>query len=145
MLNNPKKEIEITARTIIISQGKILLCRHRGRDYYFFPGGHIEFKESAKEALNREIKEELGISIKDYSFIGAVENMYIEDSQEHHEIILAFETREDNLKIQSRENHLEFFLISEDELAKEKVLPIALTKAVLKWLRDKKLFWTSQI
>lgn len=32
-----------------------------------------------------------------------------------------------------------------NKFAKEKVLPIALKKSVLKWLKDKKIFWASQI
>ena len=34
------------------------------RDYYVTPGGKIEENESHKEALRREIKEELGIEIE---------------------------------------------------------------------------------
>lgn len=106
----------------------------------FFPGGHINFGENVKQTLVRELKEELGLSLKDYLFIGAVENLYIEDSQKHHEIILAFEVKLKNLRAQSKETHIEFFLKSKKELTKEKVLPVALTGAVLKWLKDKKLF-----
>lgn len=144
-MNKYKNKIEICVRGIIQRQGKILVCKNKEKDYYFFPGGHIDFGENVKEALEREIKEELGLSIKKYSFIGAVENFYKENSQKHHEIILVFEIKVDNAKLQSKENHLEFFLKDKKELTKEKVLPIALIKAVLKWLKDKKPFWATQI
>lgn len=145
MIDDYKNKIETTARTVIISENKILLCQRKGKDYYFFPGGHIDFGENMKQALMREIKEELGLSIKNYSFIGVIENIYREDFQKHHEIILAFEAKIDNLKVQSKENHIEFFLKDKKVLVKEKVLPVALTKAVLKWLKNKKPFWGSQI
>jgi len=48
---------------IIIRNKKILLI-HRikdGKEYYVFPGGAIEEGESSKEAVIREIKEELSI------------------------------------------------------------------------------------
>ena len=138
-----KKEIEILARAIIQTEGKILVCKRIGKEYYFFPGGHVEFRESAKEALVREIKEELGLTVKKCSFIGSSEHIFIQESEECHEINLAFEVKVNKLKIRSRENHIEFFLKSTKELAREEVLPIALTKAVLKWLKDKKPFWTS--
>lgn len=122
-----------------------MLCKCKNKNYYFFPGGHINFGERAADALNREIKEELGISVKKPCFIGVVENFYTEDRQKHHEFILAFEVKLNNLKIKSRENHIKFFLKSKKELLKEKVFPVAMSKAVLKWSKSKKIFWASQI
>jgi ADP-ribose pyrophosphatase YjhB (NUDIX family) len=49
---------------IIIKNKKILLI-HRikdGKEYYVFPGGAIEQDESPKEAVTREIREELSIN-----------------------------------------------------------------------------------
>ena len=50
------KNIEILVRAVIQNKGKILVCQKigkesRGKDYYFFPGGHMEFAEGASEAL----------------------------------------------------------------------------------------------
>jgi 8-oxo-dGTP diphosphatase len=62
------KSIEVVAA--IISYNKKILCVQRSAgkyDYisfkYEFPGGKIEANESAKEALQREIKEELHMEI----------------------------------------------------------------------------------
>jgi len=76
-------KIEMLVRAIIQEKGKILVCRKGGKMYYFFPGGHVEFKESAKKALARELKEELGINIKKASFIGASEHCFAEDETKH--------------------------------------------------------------
>ena len=146
----PKKEIEVLVRIIIQDKGKILICKkigkdYRGKDYYFFPGGHVEFGESAKEALDRELKEELGLKIKKCSFVGGSEHLFTEDGEKHHEINLAFDVKADKLKLKSREIHIEFFLKTKKELSKEKVLPKVLTKAILKWLKGKKPFWVSEI
>lgn len=84
-----------------------------GKKYYFFPGGHINFGEGAKKALAREIKEELGLTIKNCFFIGASEHQFVEDSKKHHEINLVFEVKLNQLKFKSRENHIEFFLKNE--------------------------------
>ncbi|MCD6233110.1 NUDIX domain-containing protein [bacterium] len=59
------KKISVLVRAVIEVKGKILVCKKKGNKYYFFPGGHIEFGESAKKALKREIKEELGLNIKE--------------------------------------------------------------------------------
>ncbi len=140
-----KNKIEVLVRAIIQDKGKILVCKKKGNNYYFFPGGHIDFGESAEKALVREIREELGLKIKKYSFIGGSEHLFTEDGRKHHEINLVFEVKVKKLKFESKENHIDFYLKTKEDLIKERVLPIALTKAVLKWLRDKKLFWVSQI
>ena len=140
-----KKEIEILVRAVIEIKGKILVCRKIGNDYYFFPGGHLEFAESAKEGLIREIKEELGATIKECHFMGASEHIFTENNEKHQEINLTFYVPAQEINRKSKEDHLQFFLLSKEQLSKEKVLPKILVKAVLKWLEDKKPFWTSQI
>ena len=40
--------------------GKLLWCRHRDRDTWEVPGGHIEQGETALEAAARELQEETG-------------------------------------------------------------------------------------
>jgi ADP-ribose pyrophosphatase YjhB (NUDIX family) len=137
--------VEVLVRAIIQTKGEILVCRKIGKKYYFFPGGHVEFGESAKKAFVRELKEELGLDIKRSFFIGGSEHQFIEDGKKHHEINLAFEVKLNKPKLQSQEGHLEFFLKSEKQLSEEKVLPAVLTKAVLEWLKNKKPFWVSGI
>ena len=139
------KKIEILVRAIVYNNGKILVCKKVGREYYFFPGGHVEFGESAEEALKRELKEELGLSLKQSSFIGGSEHLFTEDGKKHHEINLVFEALTNKINTDSRENHLRFFLIDEKQLAKENILPKVLTRAILKWFKIKKPFWVNEI
>lgn len=61
---------------IFIKDNKVLLARVRGYSNTFLPGGHIEFGESAKDALKREIEEELGVSCAVGSFLGVVEHKW---------------------------------------------------------------------
>ena len=53
---------------IIINQNKILIGKRKDKDIgggkWEFPGGKIEFGETNSEALERELYEELGISVK---------------------------------------------------------------------------------
>ena len=144
------KKIDVLVRAIIQERGKILVCKkigkdYRGKNYYFFPGGHMDFGESARKALKRELKEELGLEIKKSSFIGGSERVFIEAAKKYHEINLVFQVLTDKIKTKSKEDHLQFFLMDKDQLSREKVLPKALTKAVLKWLKGKEFFWASQI
>ena len=54
------------ADIIIVHNGRVLLVQQRKPKVYGtwgFPGGHIEEGESADSAIEREVAEELGISI----------------------------------------------------------------------------------
>jgi len=144
-MNSYKNKIEVCVRAVIQRQGKILICQNKSKGYYFLPGGHIDFGETAKETLNRELKEELNIIVKKYSFIGTVENIFIEDGQKHHEINLVFNVSVDRLNDRSRENHISFLLMDIKEFSRKKILPVALKMALLKWCKNKKIFWASRI
>lgn len=58
---------------IIIKNKSILYLRKRGFLFYILPGGKIEKGESEKQALEREIKEELSSRIKILDKIGVIE------------------------------------------------------------------------
>ena len=139
------KEIEVCIRVVIQHKGKILVCKSKQKNYYFFPGGHIDFEETAKETLLREMKEELDLSVDKSTFIGAVENIFVENNEKHHEINLVFNIDVDKIVFKSQEDHIDFVLMDKDKFTKETVLPVVLKKAVLKLLDDKKIFWASQI
>lgn len=139
-----ENQFEVCIRAIIRSNGKILVCKNKKKGYYFFPGGHLEFGENIKEALVREIKEELNAIVKKSLFIGVIDNIFIEDRQKHHEINLVFEVKLDKIKKQSQENHIDFAFISEKNFSKEQIFPLVLKNMILKWLKDKKIFWGSQ-
>lgn len=141
------KNVEICVRAIIQSKGKILICWHKEKKYYFFPGGHVDFGEKAETALIRELKEELDIVVKRVFFIGVVENIYIEKRDKHkehrgkhHEINLAFNVLTEKAKDKSLEDHIDFVFLTEKEFQKEKVMPVSLQKSIIKWLKDKKMF-----
>ena len=49
--------------------GKVLCVRTKGKDKFYIPGGKIEQGEQPEEALVREIKEELGLTINKNSIM----------------------------------------------------------------------------
>ena len=52
-----------SARAIIIKEDKIALVYSRKEKYYKFPGGGIHEDEDKKEALIREVREEVGLVV----------------------------------------------------------------------------------
>ncbi len=56
--------MKLAARAIIVLDHKILLVRHKNRDFYSLPGGKIDPEEDIKTALIREMEEELSIEVK---------------------------------------------------------------------------------
>ena len=73
------KYIEVVAAIILDAEGK-LFATQRGygdwKDWWEFPGGKIESGESPKEALKREIREELSTDISVDDFFCTVEYDY---------------------------------------------------------------------
>lgn len=83
--------IETIARGVAVRGGKILLCRAKGAKTSYLPGGHIEFGETGREALVREIREEMGIEAGTGRFLGVVENSFMQHGRPHAEINLVYE------------------------------------------------------
>ena len=136
---------EICVRALIKIDGKILFCQVKGKGHYFFPGGHVEFDETADGALARELDEELGVAIKKAEYIGTVENIYQDDESDHHEINLVFKVELEFFNHKSKEEHISFALFDRQTFQETRVLPIPLKNAILQWLDDGKQFFVTQV
>ena len=105
--------IETIARGVCVVDGRVLLCKARGGDSTYLPGGHIEFGEKGAEALVREIKEELGLDSTAGEMLGVVENSFLQHGRPHAEINLVYTLRLDcpekeMLACRAQEDWIEF-------------------------------------
>jgi len=86
---------------IIIENNQLLLLKKITKPYYELPGGKVKINEDMEDALKRELKEELGISILTYQKIAKLnltfENKEIEDH------IFLIEKYEGNIKNNEKE------------------------------------------
>jgi len=65
----------------------------KNQSFYRPLGGGIEFGEYGEEAIRREIMEELHTEIKDLSFLGMLENVFIFNGTPGHEIVMIYDGR----------------------------------------------------
>ena len=133
--------MRVVARAVVVQDGKVLLCWMIDGNHHFFPGGGVEFKESAVETLKREFCEELGVEMREATFIGIAENVFTVKGIEAHEINLVFSATIDEAPTESKEKHITFSWVAVNELERGNVLPMHLVKSVVKWLQDGKTFW----
>ena len=85
--------IEVIARGVCVQEGKILLCRAKGGATTYLPGGHVEFGETGRQALVRELKEEMGVDAETGAFLGVVENAFEQHGKPHAEVNLVYELK----------------------------------------------------
>lgn len=76
---------------IAICNGKVLLNKNCAQDYWFMPGGRIEAGEESREAIIREMKEEIGRTIDVKGLRCVIENFFTENGKKYHEIAFYYE------------------------------------------------------
>lgn len=139
----PESHIHFIARALFRQGEDAILCRLKGKDWNFLPGGHVEDGESARSALARELVEELGEG--DYQIgdlIGVCENVFpISEASGQHEVNFVFEVRAPmGISLGSQEDHLEFSVVSVDSLREHHILPDSLKAGILSFLETGKPF-----
>lgn len=115
--------IETIARGVCIVDGKLLVCRAKGAKSCYLPGGHIEFGETGRQALVREMMEETGLRATAGDFLGVVENAFEQHGKPHAEINLVYEMTLDATLVASREDWISFEWVPLAELAAANLLP----------------------
>lgn len=69
--------------------------RENPHGYHRLIGGGVEMGETHREAVIREVREELGASIHDLTYLDAVESIYSINGQTGHEIVFVYTGRLD--------------------------------------------------
>ena len=121
-----EKHIETIARGVCVKDGKVLLCLPKDRSYSYLPGGHIEFGETGREALVREMKEETGLDATAGDLLGVVESQFVQKGEKHCEINLIYrmEVRGgEGERVRSCEDWICFDWVDCDKLDTANLLP----------------------
>ncbi len=89
----------IRVRTLCIfsNDDRILTVTYRdptkGEDFWVPVGGQVEFGETAREAINREVREELSTEVTHLQLLGVIENLFTYDGGDGHEIVFVHDGR----------------------------------------------------
>jgi len=130
-------KIELIARGVCVKSGKILLCKNKNKTYFYLPGGHIEHRERAEDALLREIREELGLEASILRFLGCAEFCYKQKIRRVAEVNLVFEIAipraRTSRKPGAKEKHLTFFWQPLASLASSDLQPEVLRTLLPQW------------
>lgn len=132
MANEELKEyelagIETIARGVCVVDGRILLCKAKGGRTTYLPGGHIEFGETGREALVREMLEETGVAASAGRFLGVVENKFLQHGKPHAEInlVYAMSVAVEPAAVHAKEDWIEFEWVPLADLRAANLLPEA--------------------
>lgn len=75
---------------VAIYNKKVLVHRNVIDDFWALPGGRCEFLEISKDALIREMKEEINVNIKIIRPLYFVENFFYFEGKNYHEISIFY-------------------------------------------------------
>ncbi|OKP88588.1 NUDIX hydrolase [Paenibacillus helianthi] len=132
------QKYHVLARGVILADNHLLVAHCLGMDNTFLPGGHVEFHESIKSSLYREIYEELGLISQVGPYIGAVEAGHEDEGTYHQEINHVFITTLENVdrrkNPESKESHLEFYWIPLSEMDVHNLLPQPMRKMITNYI-----------
>lgn len=84
------RHIELIARGLCVVRGSVLICRNLEGGYGYLPGGHVEFGETASDALVREMAEETGASVRIGACLLVAESTFRQRGSVRHELNLVF-------------------------------------------------------
>lgn len=88
LTNNQKLIYRVAC--VFINDEKVLLHRAEMDNFFALAGGSVEFGESSVEAIEREMKEELGATVKVERLLWVAENFFEYQNTECHEIGLYY-------------------------------------------------------
>lgn len=129
MIDDVKLNVRVGA--IIRYKGKILVEKNKTVDFGVIPGGRVKALESTKDALVREVKEEIGVDLTNFEteVVSSIENFFEFDGKKYHELYYVYKIElDDSFELYDDMPNLDngdskYYLLSDDEFKNDKILP----------------------
>ncbi|HOK35621.1 MAG TPA: NUDIX hydrolase [Candidatus Pacearchaeota archaeon] len=105
----------LTVSGMILNRNNILLVKraiYPFLGYWTLPGGHVEYGETTEHALKREMKEELGISVKIKELFGVYSNPKRDPRYHTVSVVYLCEKRKGKIKLNFEASEFQFFSIN---------------------------------
>jgi ADP-ribose pyrophosphatase YjhB (NUDIX family) len=142
-------KIRILSLLIIKKDNKVLVSpgydKVKDNRFYRLIGGGVEFGETALEALQRELMEELNAELINIRFLNVIENIFTYNGERGHEISFIYEAdfkdklKYDAKKFQILDSHIDNFAVWVDinEKNVEMIKPEGSGKLILENIYNK--------
>lgn len=124
-INNFERKYAITGASAFIfnDEGKLFLTRSpRWNNLWVVPGGKVEFGESLAETLEREIKEETNLSIKDIKHLMTIELNRTKERPNLHMVVNEYVAKTSDSDVKLNDEHDEYDWRMPEDWLKEKDL-----------------------
>ncbi len=133
--------IDFIARAVIRQGDEVLLAHRIGEPNTFLSGGQVKPGEYARDALRRELYEELGVDSVTGEFVGVIEHKFTDrKGRRYEEVNLVFEASIEARDVASAEGHLEFIWAKPNEFKARPLLPGSLPGLLAEWFETGKPF-----
>jgi len=110
-MKKPKGPI-LVVDGVILDNGKVLLVKRIIPPFIGFwvlPGGHVEYGEKTEEAVKREMKEELGVSVKIKSLFGVYSDPKRDPRYHAASVVYLLEKGKGKIRLNSEASEFEYF------------------------------------
>lgn len=127
---------------------KILIDNCDNAPFWGYPGGHVELGESTREAVVREVKEEIGVDAEIIKNLASIQLFFTrEDGKPFHEIgfyyLMKANIEPKNLTIEENDKGKlrkhQFRWVTKEELKNFDVRPTELKKVILNDLENQEI------
>lgn len=106
----------LTVDGIFLEHGKILLVKQN--KYPFFgswvmPGGHVEYGETVEKAIKREMKEEVGVSVKIKKLFGVYSDPKRDPRYHTASVVYLLERRKGKIRLSKEASEFKYFSLND--------------------------------
>jgi len=137
-------KIEFIARGLLVRGDQSLLCRDVKHGYSYLPGGHVEFGESAEQALAREFMEEAAVEVSVGRPVLVAELRFVQRGRERHEVTIVFHVEQSPERaVTSVEPGIEFWWVGRAALSTASLRPAIVRPWLEGWRTGDPIAWMS--